>query len=60
MQQDALRQANADRGILTEDWSPLAEGEPFGESAIKDAAPQALEEPGPGDPALAPPARAAS
>ncbi len=38
LQQEALRGANADRGILTEDWSPLAEGKPFGEGVIEDAA----------------------
>jgi 2,5-diketo-D-gluconate reductase A len=38
LQQEALRRANADRGILTEDWSPLAEGQPFDEGVVKDAA----------------------
>jgi 2,5-diketo-D-gluconate reductase A len=38
LQQEALRRANADRGILTEDWSPLAEGQPFDEGVVKAAA----------------------
>ena len=37
-QQPELRRANAERGILTEDWSPLAEGRPFGEVAVVNAA----------------------
>ena len=37
-QQAGLRQANADRGILTEDWSPLAEGRPFEEETVKGIA----------------------
>jgi 2,5-diketo-D-gluconate reductase A len=35
LQQVDLRRANAERGIVTEDWSPLAEGRPFEEDAIK-------------------------
>ena len=35
LQQPGLRQANAERGILTEDWSPLAEGRPFEEELIQ-------------------------
>jgi len=38
LQQAGLRQANAQRGILTEDWSPLAEGRPFEEEAVKEIA----------------------
>ena len=35
LQQVGLRRANAERGIVTEDWSPLAEGRPFEEESIK-------------------------
>ena len=35
LQQVGLRRGNAERGIVTEDWSPLAEGRPFEEDAIK-------------------------
>ncbi len=35
LQQMGLRRANAERGIVTEDWSPLAEGRPFEEESIK-------------------------
>jgi diketogulonate reductase-like aldo/keto reductase len=38
LQQPALRRANAERGIVTEDWSPLAEGRPFEEDAIQGIA----------------------
>ena len=38
LQQVRLREANAERGIVTEDWSPLAEGKPFEEDVVRDTA----------------------
>ena len=56
-QQRGLRREHAERGIVTEAWSPLAQGEVLDDPTLTEIARGAGQDDRPGGPALAPAAR---